>query len=57
MEVEDLIKEVAQVFIMVQEINKIIRVYDTERNNDEIIFDVYDMILTKLDNDLLVKES
>ena len=38
-------------------INKIIRVYDEERNNDEIIFDVYEMILEKLDNESLVKKS
>jgi len=38
-------------------INKIIRVYDEERNNDEIIFDVYEVILEKLDNESLVKKS
>ena len=42
---------------MVQEINKIIRVYDKEKNNDEIFFDVYELILAKLDNELLVKET
>ena len=38
-------------------INKIVRVYDEERNNDEIIFDVYEVILEKLDNESLVKKS
>ena len=42
---------------MVQEINKIIRVYDKEKNNDEIFFDVYELILAKLDNESLVKET
>jgi len=38
-------------------INKIIRVYDEERDNDEIIFDAYEIILEKLDNESLVKKS
>ena len=42
---------------MVEEINKIIRVYDKEKNNDEIFFDVYELILAKLDNVSLVKET
>jgi hypothetical protein len=42
---------------MVEEINKIIRVYDKEKNNDEIFFDVYELILAKLDNESLVKET
>ena len=28
-----------------------------EKNNDEIFFDIYELILAKLDNELLVKES
>ena len=42
---------------MMQEINKIIRVFDKEKNNDEIFFDVYELILAKLGNELLVKET
>ena len=42
---------------MVEETNKIIRVYDKEKNNDEIFFDVYELILAKLDNESLVKET
>ena len=42
---------------MVEEINKIIRVYDKEKNNDEIFFDVYELILAKLDSESLVKET
>jgi hypothetical protein len=38
-------------------INRIIRVYDEERDNDEIIFDAYEIILEKLDNESLVKKS
>ena len=42
---------------MVEEINKVIRVYDKEKNNDEIFFDIYELILAKLDNESLVKET
>jgi len=42
---------------MVKDTNKIIRVYDEERNGDEIFFDVYELILTKLDSESLVKET
>ena len=42
---------------MVQEINKITRSYDKENNGDEIFFDVYELILAKLDDELLVKET
>jgi len=42
---------------MVQKTNKIIRIYDEERNSDEIFFDVYKLILTKLDSESLVKET
>ena len=42
---------------MVQEINKITRIYDKENNADEIFFDVYELILAKLDDELLVKET
>ena len=41
---------------MVQEINKINRFYDEENNSDEIFFDVYELNLAKLDDELLVKE-
>jgi len=40
-----------------QEVNEIYRIYNTKSNNDEILFDIYEMILAKLDNDLLVKET
>ena len=42
---------------MVKDTNKIIRVYNEERNGDEIFFDVYELILTKLDSESLVKET
>jgi len=42
---------------MVKDTNKIIRVYNEERNGDEIIFDVYELILAKLDSESLVKET
>lgn len=42
---------------MKQEINKTIRVYNEERNSDEIFFDVYELILAKLDSELLVKDT
>jgi len=42
---------------MVKDDNKIIRVYDEERNGDEIFFDVYELILAKLDSESLVKET
>jgi len=42
---------------MVQKTNKIIRIYDEERNSDEIFFDVYELILAKLDSESLVKET
>ena len=42
---------------MVKDINKIIRVYDEERNGNEIFFDIYELILTKLDCELLVKDT
>jgi len=42
---------------MVQEIKKITRFYNEESNGDEIFFDVYELILSKLDEELLVKES
>jgi hypothetical protein len=40
----------------IQEINKINRIYKTDRDNDEVIFDVYEMILEKLDDELLEKK-
>ena len=39
-----------------KEANKINRIYKTDSENDEIIFDVYEMILEKLDNESLVKK-
>ena len=42
---------------MVKDTNKIIRVYEEERNGDEIFFDVYELILAKLDSESLVKET
>ncbi len=42
---------------MRQRINKIIRVYEEERNGDEIFFDIYELILAKLDSELLVKDT
>ena len=42
---------------MVKDTNKIIRVYDEKRNGDEIFFDVYELILAKLDSESLVKET
>ncbi len=42
---------------MVQEINKVTRFYEKENNGDEILFDVYELILAKLDDELLVKET
>jgi len=42
---------------MKKEINKIIRVYDEEGNGDEIFFDIYELILSKLDSELLVKDT
>jgi len=42
---------------MAQEIKKITRSYDKENNGDEIFFDVYELILSKLEDELLVKES
>ena len=42
---------------MVKDTNKIIRVYNEERNGDDIFFDVYELILAKLDSESLVKET
>lgn len=42
---------------MKQEIRKIIRVYDEEGEGDGIFFDVYELILAKLDSELLVKDT
>ena len=41
---------------MAQEIKKISRFYNKENNGDEIFYDVYELILSKLDDELLVKE-
>ena len=42
---------------MIKDANKIIRVYEEEKNGDEIFFDVYELILAKLDSETLVKET
>ena len=42
---------------MIKDTNKIIRVYEEEKNGDEIFFDVYELILAKLDSETLVKET
>ena len=42
---------------MAQEIKKISRFYNKENSGDEIFFDVYELILSKLDNGLLVKQA
>jgi len=42
---------------MKKEINKIIRVYDEEGSSDKIFFDIYELILLKLDSELLVKDT
>ena len=41
----------------IQEVNKINRIYKTDKENDEVISDVYDLILKKLDDELLEKKS
>jgi hypothetical protein len=45
-----------QLFKMAQEIKNISRFYNKENSGDEIFFDVYELILSKLDDELLVKE-
>jgi len=45
-----------QLLIMAQEIKKISRFYNKENSGDEIFYDVYELILSKLDDELLVKE-
>ena len=42
---------------MKQKVNKIIRIYNEERSSDEIFFDIYELILAKLDSELLVKNT
>ncbi len=42
---------------MDKDINRTIRVYNEERNGDEIFFDIYELILEKLDSESLVKET
>jgi len=42
---------------MKKEINKIVRVYDEEGSDDKIFFDIYELILSKLDSELLVKDT
>jgi len=37
--------------------NRIIRIYNEKRNNDDIFIDVYELILTKLDIKSLVKDT
>jgi len=41
---------------MAQEIKKISRLYNKENSGDEIFYDVYELILSKLDDELLVKK-
>jgi len=41
---------------MAQEIKKISRFYNKENSGDEIFYDAYELILSKLDDELLVKE-
>ena len=41
---------------MAQEIKKISRFYNKENSGDEMFFDVYELILSKLEDELLVKE-
>jgi DNA-binding protein Fis len=42
---------------MAQEIKKITRFYNNENNGDEIFFDAYELILSKLEEELLVKDT
>jgi len=42
---------------MKKEIKKIVRVYDEEGSSDEIFFVIYELILLKLDSELLVKDT
>jgi len=42
---------------MRHKIDRTIRVYNEERNGDEIFYDIYELILEKLDSESLVKET
>ena len=46
-----------KVFIVTEEIIKVNRIYKTEKDNDDFILDVYDMILDMLDVQSLEEES
>jgi len=37
--------------------NRIIRIYNEKRNDDDIFIDVYELILAKLDSKSLVKDT
>lgn len=41
---------------MAQEVKNISRFYNKENSGDEVLYDVYELILSKLDDELLVKE-
>ena len=46
-----------KVFMVTEEIIKVNRIYKTEKDNDDVILDVYDMILDILDVQSLEEES
>ncbi len=46
-----------KVFTMTKEIIKVNRIYKTEKDNEDVILDVYDMILDMLDVQSLEEES
>lgn len=46
-----------KVFAVTKEIIKVNRIYKTEKDNDDVILDVYDMILDILDVQSLEEES
>ncbi len=41
----------------IQEINKVNRIYKTDKDVDEVVFDVYDLILKKLNVDEISEEN
>ncbi len=46
-----------KVFMVTEEIIKVNRIYKTEKDNEDVILDVYDMILDMLDVQSLEEES
>jgi hypothetical protein len=42
---------------MDEDTNRIIRIYNEEGNDDDIFIDIYELILSKLDSELLVKDT